>query len=106
MCTALYMRIRTDDEKAWRADVIEAAADAIGRNKTAAITTACEHLVADQEAKRDLARYLAEEQAAGRLSDNQIREIIEIFDSPRVHVAPSYVVRRQPGTDVEVTPKE
>lgn len=100
------MRIRTDGEKAWRADVIEEAADAIGRNKTAAITTACEHLVADLEAKRELAELLADEQAAGRLSDEQVRDIVGIFDVPRVHVAPDYRVERQATTTAEASGKE
>lgn len=100
------MRIRTDGEKAWRADVIEEAADAIGRNKTAAITTACEHLVADLEAKRELAEFLADEQAAGRLSDEQVRDIVGIFDVPRGHVDPDYRVERKTEAAAGASSKE
>lgn len=100
------MRIRTDGDKAWRVDVIEAAAESIDRNKTAAITTACEHLVADIEAKRELAEYLADEQSAGRLSDEQIQTIAEIFDSSRIHAAPSYSVERQSDATVGASSNE
>lgn len=100
------MRIRTDGEKAWRVDVIERAADLLDRNKTAAVTTACEHLVADADAKRELGEWLVDEQAAGRLSDAQVEEITTILSGHQLHVEPSYRAERVVDVDAEPSAKE
>ncbi|MFW6045468.1 MAG: DUF7692 domain-containing protein [Natronomonas sp.] len=73
------MRIRTDGDKAWRKDAIERAAEVADRNKTDSVIDACLHLVADQEAKRELSEYLADQVATGTIEPALAQEITEIL---------------------------
>jgi hypothetical protein len=77
------MRIRTDGDKAWRTDEIEAAADVVGRNKTASVVRACSHLVADREQKEELSEFLAEQVFEGKLNPETAVEICNILGDHR-----------------------
>lgn len=73
------MRIRTDGDKAWRTDEIEAAANVVGRNKTDSVVRACSHLVADQEQKAEVTNYLAEKTLNGEINPSIAIEICSIL---------------------------
>lgn len=77
------MRIRTDGDKAWRTDEIEAAADVVGRNKTDSVVRACSHLVADREQKSELANYLAGQVSEGTLKPDVAADICDILGDHR-----------------------
>ncbi|WP_181691549.1 hypothetical protein [Natronomonas sp. LN261] len=77
------MRIRTDGDKAWRTDEIEAAADVVGRNKTDSVVRACSHLVADQEQKAELADNLAGQVSEGAIDPEVATEICDILGDHR-----------------------
>jgi hypothetical protein len=77
------MRIRTDGDKAWRTDEIEAAADVLGRNKTDSVVWACSHLVADREQKEELAAFLAKRISEGELNPKIAAEICDILGNHR-----------------------
>lgn len=93
------MRIRTDGDKAHRTDTIEAAADVVGRNKTDSVLAACRHLVADRDAKRELADYLADEVETGDLKARQARQICHILERRDIQFTPYVDVAVEPGLE-------
>lgn len=97
------MRIRTDGKFAHRKDTIQATAGALERNKTDAVLDACRHLVADRDAKRELAGYLADQVRDGDLDPQQAARICEILADPRdIQFAPTVDVDVAAGlTDAE-----
>jgi hypothetical protein len=92
------MRIRTDGDKAWRTDEIEAAANVVGRNKTDSVVRACSHLVADREQKGELAAFLAERISEGELKPEMAAEICDILGDHRdLFFSPSLDVQINTG---------
>jgi hypothetical protein len=96
------MRIRTDGDKAWRTDEIEAAADVVGRNKTDSVVRACSHLVADRKQKGKLVEFLAEHVSDGDLDPELAVEICSILGDHRdLLFSPSLRIRIGAGIQTE-----